>query len=73
MQLPKDTNGTFLVSGFGSDNDGYTFLNTGRPIDSNRIFPSIVLKKGSGILDYCLVAKIVSGNNISRLELTPTS
>ena len=73
VQLPKDTNSAFLVSGFGNDDDGYVFLDTGRTIDSNRIFPSIVLKKGTGILDYCLVAKIVFRNNSSKLELTPTS
>lgn len=68
--MPDEVDGSFLVSGFGNSEDGYMFLDLRRPIDAS--YRSLVLKKGSGFLDYCLVADIVSGINSSKIELTPT-
>jgi hypothetical protein len=61
------------LSAFGNSEDGYKFEGSKIVIDSNIIFPSLHLKTGSGIFDYCLRAKVATVNNNSKLEVVPSN
>jgi hypothetical protein len=61
------------LSAFGNNEDGYKFQGSNFVIDSNKTFPSLDLKTGSGSFDYCLRAKLVTINNSSKLALIPSN
>jgi hypothetical protein len=71
--LPKDSGDFFFLSAFGNNEDGYKFEGSNLVIDSNTTFPSLDLKTGSGIFDNCLIARLVTVNNSSKLTLIPSN
>ncbi len=73
IQLPKNSGNFFFLSAFGNNEDGYKFQGSNFVIDSNKTFPSLDLKTGSGSFDYCLCARLVTINNSSKLALIPSN